>query len=102
MKKVLVMEGVERETLSVGKNLMVVRITFKKGAEVPFHTHEHEQSSYIQSGCLKLLIDEEEIVLTEGMSAIVPPNAKHKAIALKDTVDINSFTPVREDYLGVV
>lgn len=98
MKKILVMKGVEREILSIGTNLMIVRFTFKKGAEVPFHTHEHEQSSYIQKGCLKILIEDQETILMEGMSAIVPPNAKHKAIALQDTIDINSFTPVREDY----
>jgi quercetin dioxygenase-like cupin family protein len=100
MAKVLVMEGVEMETLSTGTNLMIVRFTFKKGVEVPWHTHMHEQSSYILKGSLKLLIEDEEIILTEGMSAIVPSNAKHKAIALEDTVDINAFTPIREDYLG--
>jgi quercetin dioxygenase-like cupin family protein len=101
MAKVLIMEGVERETLSTGTNLMIVRFTFKKGTEVPWHIHMHEQSSYILKGSLKLLIEDQEITLTEGMSAIVPPNAKHKAIALEDTVDINSFTPIREDYLVV-
>jgi quercetin dioxygenase-like cupin family protein len=45
------------------------------------------------------MVAEEELVLTPGMSAIVPSNANHKAIALEDTVDINAFTPVREDYL---
>lgn len=99
MSKVLVQEGVERETLSIGTNLMVVKFTFKKGADVPWHTHPHEQSSYIESGCLKLFVEEEEIILTKGMSAVISPNVKHKAKALEDTVDINSFTPIREDYL---
>lgn len=99
MVRVTVLEGVERETLSVGANLMVVKFSFKKGAEVPFHTHKHEQSSYIQKGCLKLIINDEEMILTEGMSLIVPSGVKHKAIALEDTIDINSFTPIREDYL---
>jgi quercetin dioxygenase-like cupin family protein len=99
MSKVIVMEGVVRETLAVGKDLMIVEFTFAKGAEVPWHTHVHEQSSYIVKGCLKLMVDEKEIILTKGMSAIVPPNAKHKAIALEDTIDLNSFTPIREDYL---
>ena len=99
MSKVLVTKGVERETLSVGKNLMIVAFTFKKGAEVPWHTHPHEQSSYIVQGKLKLFIEDKEIILSKNMSAVVPSNAKHKAVALEDTIDINSFTPIREDYL---
>lgn len=98
MAKVFVMEGVEREILASGVNLMVVRFTMNKGAEVPFHTHRHEQASYVQKGCLKLIIDNEEIILTDGMSAIVTPNTKHKIIALEDTVDIDVFTPIREDF----
>jgi quercetin dioxygenase-like cupin family protein len=98
MGKLQVMEGVERETLATGTNLMIVRFTFNKGAEVPFHTHLHEQSSYILKGSLKLIIENNEVILTEGMAGIVPPNVMHKAVALEDTVDINSFTPIREDY----
>ncbi|MDR5658861.1 cupin domain-containing protein [Serpentinicella sp. ANB-PHB4] len=99
MSKVLVLEGVERETLAIGTNLMIVRFTFKKGADVPWHTHPHEQSSYVESGCLKLFVEEDEIILKKGMSVVIPSNVKHKAIALEDTVDINAFTPIREDYL---
>jgi quercetin dioxygenase-like cupin family protein len=103
MSKVVMREGVERETLASGKHLMVIRVTFKKGSGVPWHAHAHEQSSYIEKGQLKLLLmegqEEKEILLNQGMSAIVLPNVKHKAIAMEDTVDINSFTPIREDYL---
>lgn len=99
MTRTIVMEGVERETLATGQNLMIVEFTFRKGSEVPWHSHNHEQSSYILKGKLKLFIDEQEIILSQGMSAIVPPNVKHKAMALEDTIDINAFTPVREDYL---
>ena len=98
--KMLVMEGIEREILSIGTNLMIVRFTFKKGAEVPWHTHINEQSSYILKGRLKLFIGDDELILSEGMSAIVPPNIKHKAIALEDTIDVNAFTPTRKDFLN--
>jgi quercetin dioxygenase-like cupin family protein len=99
MAKVIVVEGVERETLATGEHLMIVEFTFCKGAEVPWHSHIHEQSSFILKGKLKLLLEDEEIILSSGMSSIVHPNIKHKAIALEDTVDINAFTPIREDYL---
>ncbi|MCL2337307.1 MAG: cupin domain-containing protein [Firmicutes bacterium] len=103
MAKVVLADGVERETLAIGENLMIVRFTFRKDTEVPWHTHLHEQSSYIVQGRLKLLLQrdqgEQEIILTQGMSAIIPPNVQHKAIAMEDTVDVNAFTPIREDYL---
>lgn len=83
---------------------MIVRFTFQKGSEVPWHSYEHEQSSYVVQGRLKLLLTreqkEQEIILGEGMSAVIPPNIRHKAIALENTIDVNSFTPVREDYLN--
>jgi quercetin dioxygenase-like cupin family protein len=89
MPKVVVVEGVERETLAAGERLMVVRFTFRKGAEVPWHSHEHEQSSFIVRGKLKVLLmrdqQEQEIILTQGMSAIVPPHTHHKAVAMEDT-----------------
>jgi quercetin dioxygenase-like cupin family protein len=50
-------------------------------------------------GRLKLYVEEDELILTPGMSVIVPSNASHRAVAMEDTVDINAFTPVREDYL---
>jgi quercetin dioxygenase-like cupin family protein len=107
--KVVVTEGVTREILATGKNLMIVQFTFRQGAEVPWHVHEHEQSSYIVKGQLKLLLGGQEdthegmpvseITLTQGMSAIIPPHVRHRAIALEDTIDVNAFSPIREDYL---
>jgi quercetin dioxygenase-like cupin family protein len=99
MGKIRVDDGVERETLAIGDRLMIVEFSFRKGAGVPWHSHVHEQSSYIVKGKLKLFVAEDELILSPGMSAIVPSNARHKAVALEDTVDINAFAPVREDYL---
>lgn len=96
--KVKVWEGLFRETLAVGRNLMVVRFTFSKGAEVPPHRHPHEQSSYIVKGKLQYKVEGNELVLAEGDSCIIPPAAEHSVVALEDTIDINSFTPVRKDY----
>jgi len=97
--QVPVAEGIYRETLAHGASLMVVRFTFRKGASVPRHRHPHEQSSYIVQGCLRYTIEDREVVLRPGDSLVVPANAEHSAVALEDTVDLNSFTPLRTDYL---
>ena len=97
--KVPVAEGVTRETLAHAERLMVVRFTFAKGASVPAHSHPNEQSSYIVQGSLRYDIDGRQVVLHAGDAQVVPAGAVHSAVALEDTVDINAFTPLREDYL---
>ncbi len=97
--KISVANGVWRETLATGEHLMDVRFTFQAGAVVPPHRHPHEQSSYIVSGSLRYTINDQDIVLHPGDSVVIPPNQEHWAVALADTIDINSFSPPREDYV---
>lgn len=97
--KIRVADGVFRETLSVGSGLMVVRFTFQAGASVPPHQHDHEQSSYVVAGKLRYNIAGEEIELGPGDSLVVPSGTEHFATAIEETVDINCFSPIREDYL---
>jgi len=78
---------------------MVVRFTFRAGATVPLHTHPHEQSSYIVTGKFRYVIAGKEHILLPGDSIVIPGHIPHEAEALEDTVDINSFSPPREDYL---
>ncbi|MEW5899106.1 MAG: cupin domain-containing protein [Bacillota bacterium] len=89
---VTVLPGVTRETLATGERLMVVRFTFEAGAQVPLHRHLHEQSSYIERGRLKYVIDGIERVLGPGESLVIPTDVPHEATALEDTVDINSLS----------
>jgi len=97
MAKVVVAQGVTRQVLASGQGLTVVEFVFRAGSEHPWHSHVHEQASYIKQGRFKLVLEDKEIVLEEGMAAIIPPHVRHKGMALTDTVKIDSFTPVRED-----
>lgn len=99
MPVVQISPGITREVLAVGQNLMVVKFAFEKGASVPAHRHLHEQSSYIVKGRLKYTIEDKETILEAGQSLVVPPDVEHWAVALEETVDVNSFSPIREDYL---
>jgi hypothetical protein len=45
MMKIRVADGIERETLAIGDRLMIVEFSFRKGADVPWHSHVHEQSN---------------------------------------------------------
>lgn len=86
--------------LVVGDQIMVARVLLKKGCVVPMHQHRHEQVSYIESGVLHFTVNGEEITVRSGEFLCIPPNAPHTATALEDTVDVDLFTPPREDWLN--
>ena len=84
-----------------GENEMMARVLLKKGAVVPTHSHVSEQITYIQDGALRLWIGapEEEVTLGPGTFVVIPPNVPHRAEALEDTVDVDIFSPIRQDWL---
>lgn len=83
----------------VGDKVMVARVLIKKGGIVPMHHHHNEQISYIESGALLFTIDGRDITVRAGEFLCIPPDVPHTATALEDTVDIDLFTPPREDWL---
>jgi quercetin dioxygenase-like cupin family protein len=99
---------VEREKLNdlidremvVGEKIMMARVIMKKGAHVPRHYHHNEQLTYILEGALKFAIDGREIVVHAGEVLCIPSNMPHEAWALEDTLDLDVFTPPREDWLS--
>lgn len=99
---------VEREKLNdlidremvVGEKIMLARVFLKKGAHVPKHYHHNEQVTYILEGALKFAIDGKEIVVHAGEVLCIPANMPHEAWALEDTLDLDVFTPPREDWLN--
>ena len=99
---------VEREKLNdlidremvVGEKIMMARVIMKKGAHVPLHYHHNEQVTYILEGALKFAIDGKDIVVHAGEVLCIPSNMPHEAWALEDTLDLDVFTPPREDWLN--
>lgn len=83
----------------VGKDVMVARVLLKKGANVPLHHHHNEQITYILEGALEFLIAGERIVVHAGEVLCIPPNVPHEANALEDTVDVDIFSPPRQDWI---
>jgi unsaturated pyranuronate lyase len=90
---------IDREML-VGQQIMLARVLIKKGGHVPLHHHVNEQVTYILEGALKFAVDGKEIVVNAGEVLCIPPNMPHEAWALEDTVDLDVFTPPREDWLN--
>jgi len=88
--------------LITGDKMMLAHVYLKKGCIVPLHHHENEQITYILEGALRFHIgaeDGEEVIVRAGEVLHIPSNVPHMAEALEDTLDVDIFSPPRQDWL---
>jgi len=88
----LVRQVIHSETMTVA------RISLQKGCVVPEHKHHNEQLSMVEQGALKFILDGKEQVVRAGEVLRIPPNLPHSAEALEDTLAVDVFSPVRDDW----
>ena len=101
MPKEAVSDVLERRLIT-GDRMMLAHVYLKKGAIVPRHSHENEQITYILEGGLRFWIggDEAEVIdVLAGEVLHIPSQVPHKAEALADTLDVDIFSPPRQDWL---
>lgn len=91
--------GIRQKTLAFGSQTLMVEFRLQRGAELPLHRHPHEQTGYLVSGQLDMMIGEEARTQSPGDSWCIPGHVQHRATAAEDSVAIEVFSPVREDYL---
>ncbi len=94
------LEGIERKTLVHGQQTLMTEFRLRKGAVLPLHSHPHEQTGYLVSGRMRLRIGAEQHEVGPGDSWCIPGSVEHSAVILEDSVAIEVFSPVREDYLA--
>jgi quercetin dioxygenase-like cupin family protein len=92
-------EGVIYKTLAWGDKTSLGEFKLEKGCTVPNHSHPHEQTGYMISGKMTFTIDGEDFETGPGDSWSIPGNAEHSVNVHEDSVVIEVFSPVREDYL---
>jgi quercetin dioxygenase-like cupin family protein len=98
LSSIEVMPGI-RIRAPYGKNLMLSYLEMDEGAVVPLHSHPHEQGGILLKGKMELTIGDEVRVVDPGAMYLIPPNVRHKAVALEGPlVVLDVFSPVREDY----
>ena len=88
--------------LITGDRMMLAHVYLKKGCVVPRHQHENEQLTYILEGGLRFWIGEDEkeqLDVRAGEVLHIPSNVWHKAEAIEDTVDVDVFSPPRQDWI---
>ncbi len=92
-------EGVELSTLVHGDKTLMGQFKIARGSVIPTHTHPHEQTGIMISGKLRFNVDGEIMDVATGDSWCLPGGVEHSAEALEDSIIIEVFSPVREDFL---
>lgn len=97
-----------RTVLAYGDGLMNALIRFERGlpedTEIPYHHHEHVQTTFVLKGRFKFSIKYPEgvktQVVTAGEAIYFPANYWHGCIPLEDDSQLlDSFSLIREDFL---
>ena len=94
------LDGVSFKTLVFGDKTLLAEFRLDHGSTVPRHSHPHEQTGFMVSGKLRFKVEDEVLEVETGDSWCIPGNAEHSVDALEDSVVIEVFSPVREDYLS--
>lgn len=83
-----------------GDRIMCAMLELKAGAVVPTHQHENEQLSYCVAGTMRFTFPDREVILRAGEMLLIPGNLPHGAEALEDVIDLDIFSPPRQDWIA--
>lgn len=92
-------ENLDRAVVGYDDSLMLTIVRFKKGGMGKLHQHIHSQVAYIASGSFEVQIEDEKKILKTGDSFFLKTNIMHGVVCLEDGVLIESFSPMREDFV---
>jgi quercetin dioxygenase-like cupin family protein len=92
-------EGIQRSVIAYDQKIMLVKVRFKAGWIGAVHSHHQSQITYVESGVFEVEIGQNKQILKQGDAYYVSPDALHGARCLEDGVLIDTFSPIREDFL---
>ena len=101
-KPVEVLPGITKRVMSYGDDSMICRFDLQKGAKIPLHSHEASQNGYVLSGKVRLLAEGEKTACEAGPDCgyYFAPHETHGLIVLEDAVLIETFCPLRPEYIA--
>ena len=88
--------------LVYGEKIMIAKMKFKDGFLVPLHSHKNEQITQVITGTIRFWFGENKektFDLNAGDVAVIPSNVPHEALMIGDVEEIDTWTPIREDWL---
>ena len=94
-----IIKGIRIKTLCYGELMLMTEFLLRKDAILPEHSHPNEQTGYLIKGKIRLFIAGAVRELVPGDSWNIAKDVVHRAEILEDSVAIEVFSPVREDYL---
>jgi quercetin dioxygenase-like cupin family protein len=94
-----VLNGIKLKTLVYGEKTLLTEFHLEQGSQLPAHAHPQEQTGYLIAGRIRLFIGDEVFEVEPGDSWCVLSNVEHRAEILADSVAVEVFSPVRDDYL---
>ena len=90
--------GIARRVIHSGR-LTTARIYLAAGAIVPRHSHDNEQLSHVLEGRLRFEFDGGALEAGPGEVVEIPSDEPHRVVALENSVAMDVFAPVREDWV---
>jgi quercetin dioxygenase-like cupin family protein len=101
-KRTVISQGRTRYLAHLSRLMMVV-MDFEDGPASqpdPFHSHPHEQISYVVHGEVHLVLEDRMIRLGPGDIFTIPSNVPHSIQLLTPKARlVDTFTPIREEFL---
>jgi len=92
-------KGVRQKTLCFGERTLMTEFLLDKNNILPEHSHPYEQTGYLVKGHILLKIGDTQHDTHSGDSWCIPADVRHGAKIIEDSVAIEIFSPVREDYI---
>ncbi|MCX5647035.1 MAG: cupin domain-containing protein [Phycisphaerae bacterium] len=91
--------GIRMKTVCYGERTLMTEFVLERASTLPVHSHPYEQTGYLVKGHIRLRIGDQEQDVRPGDGWCIPSGVEHGAKILEDSVAIEVFSPVREDYL---
>jgi len=91
--------GIQQKTLVFGQRTLMTEFVLDQGHDLPMHGHPYEQTGYLVKGHILLTIGDIQYDTQPGDSWCIPSGVIHGARILEDSVAIEIFSPVRQDYI---
>lgn len=92
-------ESMRRQILGYDEQMMLVKIEFKAGGIGYAHQHIHRQCTYVVSGVFEFEVGGETKIVRAGDGLYMEPNVIHGVKCIEDGILIDTFSPMREDFL---
>jgi len=92
--------GLKRRVLAYNDKLFLAEHKMVKGWVGTVHSHPHEQIVYVVRGHLEVTCQGKMFDARTGDTFVVRGGVEHGASAVEDSLVIDVFTPLREDYIS--